>query len=80
MLSLRFSVGPYIKGVNQQKGNTVTEKIGSRRVASVIDSADYSERKTKRMGNLAKFFASSPLKGSGLTVPRRKDRPPRVDP
>jgi prevent-host-death family protein len=51
----------------------------SGRVAAVIVSADEWERKSKRTGNLAEFFASSPLKGSGLSVTRRKDRPRRVD-
>jgi hypothetical protein len=35
---------------------------------SVVVSAEEWERKTKRMGTLAKFFASSPLRASGLKV------------
>ena len=31
------------------------------------------ERKTKRSGNLAEFFAASPLRGSGIEVERVAD-------
>jgi prevent-host-death family protein len=47
--------------------------------AVVIVSAEEWERKTKRKGNLAEFFAASPLKGSGLKVKRLKDRPRKVE-
>jgi prevent-host-death family protein len=43
--------------------------------AAVVVSAEEWERKTKRKGNLAEFFANSPLRGSGLDLKRRKDRP-----
>lgn len=49
------------------------------RNAVVIVSANEWERKTKRSGNLAEFFASSPLRGSGLKIKRAKDRPRKVD-
>jgi prevent-host-death family protein len=45
------------------------------RTAAVLVSAEEWERKTKRKGNLAEFFATSPLRGSGLVVERSKDRP-----
>ena len=45
------------------------------RVAVVVVSAEEWERKTRRSGNLAEFFAESPLRGSALRVERRKDRP-----
>ena len=45
------------------------------RKAVVVVAADEWERKTKRTGTLADFFASSPLRGSGLKVRRSKDRP-----
>lgn len=48
--------------------------------AVIIVSAEEWERKTKRGGNLAEFFASSPLRESGLTVKRVKDRPRKIDP
>ena len=31
------------------------------------------KRKTERAGNLAEFFAASPLRGSGLVIERSKD-------
>lgn len=40
----------------------------------VIVSAEEWERKTKRVGTLAEFFASSPLRGSGLRGKRSKDK------
>ena len=49
------------------------------RTAVVIVAADEWERKTKRVGNLAEFLASSPLRRSKLSVERRKDRPRKVD-
>jgi prevent-host-death family protein len=49
------------------------------RTAVVIVAAAEWDRKTKRVGNLAEFFAASPLRGSGLRVRRSKDRPRRVE-
>lgn len=46
----------------------------SGRKTAVIVSAEEWERKTKRKGNLAEFFASSPLRGSGLRVKRSRER------
>lgn len=43
------------------------------RPAVVIVAAEEWERKTKRSGNLAEFFAASPLRGSTLTIERAKD-------
>ena len=36
-------------------------------------SAEEWQRKTKRKGNLAEFFATSPLRGSDLRIKRSKD-------
>jgi prevent-host-death family protein len=36
--------------------------------AAVVVAADEWERKTRRHGNLAEFFASSPLRRSGLKI------------
>ena len=44
------------------------------RKAVVAVSAQGWERKTKRMATLAEFFASSPLRTSGLKVKRSKDK------
>ena len=40
-----------------------------RKAAVVVDAEEW-ERKTKRHGSLAEFFASSPLRGSGLQIKR----------
>jgi prevent-host-death family protein len=45
----------------------------------VVVAAEEWERKTKRVGNLAEFFAASPLRGSGLKIRPRKDRLRPVD-
>jgi prevent-host-death family protein len=49
------------------------------RTAAVIVAAEEWERKTKRTGNLAEFFAASPLRGSALQAKRLHDRPRKVD-
>jgi prevent-host-death family protein len=48
-------------------------------VAVVVVSADEWDRKTRRAGNLAEFFAGSPLRASGLKTPRRKDGPREIE-
>lgn len=48
------------------------------RAAVVIVSVEEWERKTRRIGTLAEFFASSPLGGSGLKLARRKERARKV--
>lgn len=50
------------------------------RTAAVVVSAEEWERKARRAGNLAEFFAESPLRGSGLEIERRKDGPRDIDP
>ncbi len=55
---------------------TITRK-GHRAV--VVVSAEEWERKTRRAGNLAEFFAASPLPGSRLKVERVKGRLRKVD-
>lgn len=49
------------------------------RTAAVIVAPEEWERKTKRTGNLAEFFAASPLRGSGLRVKRKAERARKVD-
>jgi prevent-host-death family protein len=51
----------------------------SGRKAVVIVSAEEWDRKTRRKGNLAEFFAASPLSESGLEVRRSKDGLRRTD-
>lgn len=56
----------------QQRGPQTITRNGKRAVV-VIDAEEW-ERRTKRIGNLAKFFVSSPLRSSGLKIRRSKDR------
>jgi len=49
------------------------------RAAVVVVSAEEWERKTRRVGNLAEFFAASPLKGTGLALARRKAHARKLD-
>jgi prevent-host-death family protein len=48
-----------------------------RRTAIVVAAEEW-ERKIRRHGNLAEFFAASPLRGSRLKV-RRRDRARKID-
>jgi prevent-host-death family protein len=59
-----------------QGPQTITRKG---RKAVVVVSAEEWERKTKRTGNLAEFFAGSPLRGSGIPIERTKDDPREID-
>jgi prevent-host-death family protein len=54
---------------------TITRKG---RTTVVVVSATEWERKTRRKGNLAEFFAHSPLRGSNLELDRAKDKPRKV--
>jgi len=49
------------------------------RKAAVVVAAEEWERKTRRVGTLAEFFAASPLRGSGLKLRRRKDKPRKLE-
>jgi prevent-host-death family protein len=49
------------------------------RKAVVIVAVEEWERKTRRTGNLAEFFAASPLRESGLEVERSNDLPRPVE-
>lgn len=49
------------------------------RTAVVLVSFEEWERKTKRTGNLAEFFAASPLRGSELSVERSPEKPKEID-
>jgi prevent-host-death family protein len=70
----RFS--ELIDRANAKGPQTITR---NGRTAAVVVSAEEWERKTKRKGNLAEFFAASPLRRSGLTIERAKDRARDVD-
>jgi prevent-host-death family protein len=49
------------------------------RTTAIVVGADEWQRKTKRVGNLAEFFAESPLRESGLKIRRIKDRPRKIN-
>ena len=55
---------------------TITRK-GRRAV--VVVSAEEWERKARRRGNLAEFFAASPLRDSGLEIERTTDGPRAIE-
>ena len=60
----------------QSRGpQTITNN--GRTAVVVVDALEW-ERKTKRVGNLAEFFAASPLPRSCLKVGRSKGRPRRI--
>ncbi|GEP55182.1 type II toxin-antitoxin system Phd/YefM family antitoxin [Reyranella soli] len=48
------------------------------RTAVVVVDAEEWERKARRSGNLAEFFAVSPLRKSGLKIKRSKEGPRKV--
>jgi prevent-host-death family protein len=48
------------------------------RRTAVIVAAEERERTARRKGNLAEFFAASPLRGSGLKIKRIEERPRKV--
>lgn len=54
---------------------TITRKG---RTTVVLVGADEWQRKSMRVGSLAEFFASSPLRGSGLKIRRLKSRPRKI--
>lgn len=49
------------------------------RKAAVIVSAEEWDKKTKRHGNLAEFFAASPLRGAKLRIKRLRGRLRKAD-
>jgi prevent-host-death family protein len=69
----RFS--EVIDRVLSQGPQTITRK-GKKTVVMV--SADEWARRTRRSGNLAEFFAASPLRGSRLEVERAQDGPREI--
>jgi prevent-host-death family protein len=54
---------------------TITRKG---RTAAVVVGAEEWQRKTRRVGNLAEFFAASPLLGSSLKIRRLKQSPRKI--
>jgi prevent-host-death family protein len=60
-----------IEHARKEGPQTITRR--GRRAVVVVDAEEW-ERKTRRSGTLADFFAASPLRGSRLKVHRSKDR------
>lgn len=60
-----------------KRGPQVITRHG--RKAVVVVAAEEWERKTQRQGNLAEFFAASPLRDSGLEIERPQDGPREID-
>ncbi|TWT06146.1 type II toxin-antitoxin system Phd/YefM family antitoxin [Reyranella sp. CPCC 100927] len=56
----------------QKDGPQTITKNG--RAVVIVVPADTWERRASRRGNLAEFFAASPLRGSGLKVARMTSR------
>jgi prevent-host-death family protein len=48
------------------------------RTAAIVVGAEEWQRKTQRAGNLAEFFAGSPLPGSKMKLRRSKSRPRKI--
>jgi prevent-host-death family protein len=65
MIKRAMSEGPQIISRN---GHTTAVVVG----------AEEWQRKTKRVGNLAEFFAESPLRESGLKIRRLKQQPRKI--
>lgn len=61
----------------ESTGPQVVTRSGRKTV--VIVAADEWDRKTRRVGNLAEFFAVSPLRESGVSVRRSKERARKID-
>ena len=60
-------------GCAQAEGPQIITRNG--RAAAIVVSFREWERKTKRSGNLAEFFAQSPLRESELVVERLSETP-----
>jgi prevent-host-death family protein len=71
----KASLSELIEAAQADGPQTIT-KHG--RTAVVVVDAQEWERKTRRTGNLAEFFAASPLRKSELKVRRATDRPRKV--
>jgi prevent-host-death family protein len=61
-----------------QKRGPQTITRNGRRAVVVVDAEEW-ERRTRRAGTLADFFAVSPLRGSRLRIQRSRDRLRQTD-
>jgi prevent-host-death family protein len=65
--------------IEQAQSNGPQTITRNGRTTAVVVAAAEWDRKTRRVGNLAQFFAASPLRRSGLRVKRAKDRPRKIN-
>jgi len=65
-----------IEKANSEGPQTITRN--GRRAAVLVAVKEW-ERRTKRQGTLAEFFAASPLRGSGIKLDRLPVRLRKVD-
>ena len=65
-----------IEKANSEGPQTITR---NGRRAAVLVAVEEWERRTKRKGTLAEFFAASPLRGSGIKLDRLPMRLRKVD-
>ena len=70
----RFS--EVIEKANSEGPQTITR---NGRRAAVLVAVEEWERRAKRQGTLAEFFAASPLRGSGIKLDRLPMRLRKVD-
>jgi prevent-host-death family protein len=64
-----------IERAKSQGPQTITR---NGRTAVIVVGAEEWQQKTRRVGNLAEFFAASPLRGSGLKINRLKQRARKI--
>jgi hypothetical protein len=69
----------FIERMKRANSDGLQTAARNSRTAAVIVTADDGERKSKRDGNLAEFFAASPLRGLVIKVKRLRGRPRQID-
>lgn len=72
----KAKLGELIDRARSEGPQTITRRG---RGAVVVVAVEEWERKTKRTGSLAEFFAASPLRGSGLELERLQGGVREVD-
>lgn len=72
----KAKLGELIDRARSEGPQTITRRG---RGAVVVVAVEEWERKTKRTGSLAEFFAASPLSGSGLELERLQGGVREVD-
>ena len=65
--------------INQAQSSGPQTVTRNGRPAAVLVSIEEWERKSKRTGNLAEFFAASPLRDSGLSIQRSSEEPDEIE-